>query len=306
MPFIPRFKGTDLVCTKMEEKSIKSHDNVRITYFKYGLDPKEAPTLILLQGAFGVNHTIFNDYIPFLQRDYSVIAPDLRGEGKSQKLTELHESSLELEDFALDVKLIMEKEKIKKATLIGVSAGGKIALKCADMFQKRFDALILISSSYNFLETTKPIYRFLEKTGISDYIIGEVIYSLWPLFISNHTRKLSTYTDFSKLDKSRIKREMLASVSNIDRRTHTMVTKASRKVRRWNLKGVLEKINIPCYFITGKKDKLVLPEASYTMAEIIPNSEVTIIPSGNHQMILTQPKEIYEAMQKYLSKIYKN
>src|SRR6478609_4934957 len=73
---------------------------------------------------------------------YRVIAPDLFGHGESAKPT----GDYSLSAHAASLRDLFDAIDIERATLVGHSLGGGIALQMAYLFPDRVDALVLVSS----------------------------------------------------------------------------------------------------------------------------------------------------------------
>lgn len=94
--------------------------------------------LILLHGN-GEDGTYFAPHIAALARHFRVIALDTRGHGKSPRGS----APFTIGQFARDLRDFMDAQGIDKASLLGFSDGGNIALTFALEHPKRVDRLIL-------------------------------------------------------------------------------------------------------------------------------------------------------------------
>ena len=94
--------------------------------------------LILLHGN-GEDGTYFDPHIPALARHFRVIALDTRGHGKSPRGS----APFTIGQFARDLGDFMDAQGIERASLLGFSDGGNIALTFALEHPKRVGRLIL-------------------------------------------------------------------------------------------------------------------------------------------------------------------
>ena len=94
--------------------------------------------LILLHGN-GEDGTYFAPHIAALARHFRVIALDTRGHGKSPRGS----APFTIGQFARDLRDFMDAQGIDKASLLGFSDGGNIALTFALKWPQRVDRLIL-------------------------------------------------------------------------------------------------------------------------------------------------------------------
>lgn len=104
----------------------------------YYQEQGEGEPLLLLHGN-GEDGTYFTNQLSFFSDRYRVIAVDTRGHGKSPRGT----APFTMEQFALDLKNLMDKLQIQKAILLGFSDGANIAMKFALNYPDRVKALIL-------------------------------------------------------------------------------------------------------------------------------------------------------------------
>jgi pimeloyl-ACP methyl ester carboxylesterase len=79
-----------------------------------------------------------------MARHFRVITFDLRGIGTNKiPLSPRHS----LFDVALDVKEVLDHLNIEKASILGVSLGGMVAMACGLSFPDRVYSLIIVNSS---------------------------------------------------------------------------------------------------------------------------------------------------------------
>lgn len=94
--------------------------------------------IFLLHGN-GEGGTYFVNQLSFFSDKYRMIAVDTRGHGKSPRGT----APFTMEQFAADLRELMEKLQISRAIILGFSDGANIAMKFALKYPDRVKALIL-------------------------------------------------------------------------------------------------------------------------------------------------------------------
>jgi len=107
----------------------------------YKITGKEKP-IILLHG-FLEDHTIWQVVAEDLSKYFRVLAIDLPGHGKSPMIPKIHT----MEMIAEEVCRVLQTEKIEKATLVGHSLGGYVALACVEKHPGLFDGIRLVNST---------------------------------------------------------------------------------------------------------------------------------------------------------------
>lgn len=117
----------------------------------------QGEVLILLHGN-GENSEYFKLQFDFFSKHFRVIALDSRGHGKSER----GKKKLSLNQLASDLREFMDAMKIEKASLLGFSDGGNIALLFALQNVSRVNKLILYGANLNtkgvLLSCQLPVY----------------------------------------------------------------------------------------------------------------------------------------------------
>ncbi len=121
---------------KAEDESIVLHGN-RVTYRSAG----SGPALLLLHGIAGSGRT-WDEVVPWLAEDHTVIAPDLLGHGGSAK----PRGDYSLGAYASGARDLLSALGFDAATVVGHSLGGGIAMQFAYQFPERLERLVLVSS----------------------------------------------------------------------------------------------------------------------------------------------------------------
>jgi pimeloyl-ACP methyl ester carboxylesterase len=117
-----------------EEVLLHGH---RVSFRRAG----EGPAIVLIHGITGSSQT-WQDVIPPLAEHYTVIAPDLLGHGESAK----PRGDYSLGAYASGVRDLLIALDIERATVVGHSLGGGVAMQFAYQFPERIERLGLVSS----------------------------------------------------------------------------------------------------------------------------------------------------------------
>ena len=108
-----------------------------IHYFRAG----SGPVIVVVHGLL-CSRAQWSTLVEQLSRDYTVVAPDLLGHGQSAK----PRGDYSLGAHAATLRDLFDALDIRRATLIGHSFGGGIAMQFAYMFRERCARLVLVSS----------------------------------------------------------------------------------------------------------------------------------------------------------------
>ena len=96
---------------------------------------------------------------------FRLIAPDLRGQGRS---TGEDAARYSFKQSALDVLALLDELEIAKIRIIGLSGGGITALHLATLSPSRVDAMIVVSAPAVFPESARALQR-----TYSEAMLGE-------------------------------------------------------------------------------------------------------------------------------------
>lgn len=124
----------------------------------------DGPALLLLHGMAGSSATWAPVLRP-LARDFTVIAPDLLGHGQSEK----PRGDYSLGAFASLVRDVLVALGHDRATVVGQSLGGGIAMQFAYQFPERCERLVLVGSG-GLGEEVSPLLRILTLPG-AEYLL---------------------------------------------------------------------------------------------------------------------------------------
>ncbi len=126
------------VTIDLELRHIDIHGH-RVGY-RIGGTP-DGPVIVLIHGMAGSSST-WRRVMPALAEHFTVIAPDLVGHGESEK----PRGDYSLGAFASGVRDLLLALGHDRATLVGQSLGGGVAMQFAYQFPERCERLVLVSS----------------------------------------------------------------------------------------------------------------------------------------------------------------
>jgi pimeloyl-ACP methyl ester carboxylesterase len=119
----------------------------------------EGPAVVLIHG-IGDSSATWVDLIPGLARRHTVVAPDLLGHGASDK----PRADYSVAAYANGVRDLLGTLGIERATLVGHSLGGGVAMQFAYQFPERTERLVLVSTGGVGREVN-PVLRAVSLPG---------------------------------------------------------------------------------------------------------------------------------------------
>ncbi|MFE3291559.1 alpha/beta fold hydrolase [Rhodococcus sp. NPDC059234] len=114
----------------------------------------DGPPLLLIHG-IGDNSSTWNEVIPHLAKNFTVIAPDLLGHGRSDK----PRADYSIAAYANGMRDLLTVLGFDRATVIGHSLGGGVALQFAYQFPQMIERLILVAPG-GVTKDVNPALRF--------------------------------------------------------------------------------------------------------------------------------------------------
>jgi pimeloyl-ACP methyl ester carboxylesterase len=124
----------------------------------------EGPALLLIHG-IGDNSETWNDVVPHLAENYTVIAPDLLGHGRSDK----PRADYSVAAYANGMRDLLSVLGIEHVTVVGHSLGGGVAMQFCYQFPHMVDRLVLVSSG-GVTKDVHPLLRLASLPLASDVI----------------------------------------------------------------------------------------------------------------------------------------
>lgn len=257
-------------------RSFLIKDGVKLVYNYY--PSKNKPFLVFLHG-LGANWSEWKDSLSVAKKKgYGIIALDLRGHGLSSVPQE--DKNFEMERYALDVREILNYEKIKDYILIGHSFGGSIIVTYCNEFKDRLPkALVFVESThvypykkYHEFNENPAICYFLRKLVDWKMFTGKSYPKKYELNITSVLKENWLFKFFDELYYT----PLSAIFKTLDNAKKYSANKGKQIIHS------LKNISIPTLIVAGKQDKVIDPKFSSEMHKLIPNSKLKIFDSADH------------------------
>ncbi len=232
--------------------------------------------VVLLHG-FLESSTMWSKLVPFLAKKNKVICIDFPGFGKSSCLTEIH--SMEL--LAKVIKDVLDEAKIKKATLIGHSMGGYVALAFAELFPDKLQSIILLNSG---TLSDSPERKKQREQAIYLATLNKEKYvsmAINNLFLPSSGKLFSS--EISQL-KTEAKLFPLCGIT---------AALNGMKVRK-DRTEIAKHLTVPKFFIAGKQDPLIPFSVASNLAKITNMKLITL--TGGHMGMIENYNEIVKKL----------
>ena len=136
--------------------------STRLHYRLHACGLREAPVVLLLHG-LGSCGDDWALQSPALLPRYTVLAPDLRGQGDSP----MPAGWPTIDDLATDVLALLDQLQIERVHLVGLSLGGTVALELAVEAPARVRSLTAVNTFARLQATRGSLQRGLERTWLA-------------------------------------------------------------------------------------------------------------------------------------------
>jgi len=247
----------------------------------------EGPPVLLLHGTGASTHS-WRGIMPLLARHYTVIAPDLPGQGFSG---EAPAEALSMEGMARAVGALMQALQAEPRLIIGHSAGAAIAARmCLDGLVAPA-RLVAINGALLPLggwagQVFSPLARLMVR------LPGMPRLFAWRAADPVVVRRLLDATG-SHLDE-----EGIALYARLFRRPEH-VAGTLGMMAAWDLHALrrdLPRLKTPLLLVIGQQDKTIRPTEARRLARILPQAEIRALPGLGHLAHEEAPEGVLHAI----------
>lgn len=246
--------------------------------------PNNSRAIIFVHG-FPFDHMMWKEQLDELSNNYLCVSFDIRGLGDSPA----EDGQFTIETFVDDLEVIVDKLKLEKPVLCGLSMGGYISLRAMETIPNKFSALILCDTKSVADDNEGKLKRAAAIKQIAsgkfeEFIETFVLNCFGEKFVKDNYVEYRSIIDRSKQSNPRGVKGCLLAMAG---RTDTTES--------------LSKISIPTLIICGDEDKLSPPGVMKSMADKISNSKFVLIESAGHMTPIEKPAEVNYAIKEFLS-----
>lgn len=242
-------------------------------------------SVVFIHG-FPFDHSMWDEQVSFLNKDYFCVTYDIRGLGKSNPGT----GQYTIEMFTDDLFAIIDELKLNKPVVCGLSMGGYIALRAVEREQQRFSGLVLCDTkpqpddNQGKLKRAAGIKR-IDSAGIDGYMEDFMPQCWLPENITEMKDKYDAVLNRAKESSPLGVKGCLLAMAG---RTDTT--------------PFLEKITIPSLVLCGNNDKFTPPEQMRETAAKIQGAEIVISPRSGHLPPIENPSLVNDVLKGFLKR----
>jgi len=275
-----------LSCASPSEKEAVAIKNgeVSLSYTMAG----NGDTSIVFVHGWGISKEYWKEQIEELSSDYTVVSLDLGGHGQSGHNRE----NWTIEEFAKDVRAVIDGLHLNNVILVGHSMGGEIILQTALSFPAKVIGFIGIDNFKQFVTSFTP----QEEKQVSDFMQS---------LKSNFDTTATMYTRLALFPRGYSDTNSVNRVIRSIRQTDSAVAiKALESLMYFALKDseMISRLPIPAHLIVS--DYTATNEESFRRAAKA-GSSIRVIKGTGHYPMIEQPHQFTELLKETIHEIGK-
>jgi pimeloyl-ACP methyl ester carboxylesterase len=257
----------------------------------------DGPAIVLVHGLAG-SSTTWQEVMPALADHYTVLAPDLLGHGESAK----PRGDYSLGAYASGLRDLMVALGIERATFVGHSLGGGVALQLAYQFPERCERLVLVASG----GLGKEVNSFLRAVSLpgSELVmpvllsgqVHSVLSSISSWFVRRGIRLGATgremWRSYTGLSETRGRLAFIHTVRSV---IDPLGQRVSARDRLYLASEV------PTLIVWGDRDRIIPVEHAHAAHDLIPGSTLVVVPGVGHFVPTDAPDRFLEALESFMT-----
>jgi pimeloyl-ACP methyl ester carboxylesterase len=258
-------------------------------------DEGSGEVLLLIHGMAGSSDA-WRELIPRLAKNYRVVAPDLLGHGQSTK----PRGDYSLGAFAVWLRDLLDELGIARATIVGHSLGGGVAMQFIYQHPDYCERVILISSG-GLGPDVGWILRLLSAPG-AEFVLPIIA----PSPVLKAGNKIGSWFTSAGMRAPRASEIWRAYSSFSDRPTRDAFLRTLRSVVDYRGQAVsaLNRLHVrselPTLAIWGEDDEIIPVEHGYAAQAARPGSRLEVLPGVGHFAHVEAPNEVADIIDDFM------
>ena len=232
--------------------------------------------IVMLHG-WCMSSAVWKYQLEGLAASHRILAPDLRGHGRSRSQSE----NLSFAGFTEDLIDLFDSLGLSGVVLVGWSMGAQIALQACAGLSSRLAGLVLVSATPRFTASADFPHALADKEA-----------SGMRLKVQRNTRRAldGFYTRLfaeGELESHSRAAEITHLLSSIESPDTAAVLDSLDALTSADMCPLLAAITNPTLIINGEQDRICLPPASQYLKTHIQGAEQKVFPNCGHAPFLT-------------------
>jgi len=245
----------------------------------------DGPLVFFLHG-IGGNRTNWRDQLPVFAARYTAAAWDARGYGGSDD----DAGPLAFDEFAADLERVLDHYRVSRAHLVGLSMGGRIAMRFYFLHPERIATLTLCDTHRGFASLSAEqrveyvrIRRDALAGGLEPRDIAPTVVPTLLGPAASPAARQQLFESMATLRKASYLKSLEATVNQ-------------------DTVGDLAAIAVPTHFVVGEHDRLTTVSLAQAMAAEVSGAELTVIPDAGHLSNIENPDAFNRSVMDFLAR----
>jgi 3-oxoadipate enol-lactonase len=246
-------------------------------------DEGEGPAVLLLH-MVGGSHAVWNALVPELAKEYRVLAPDLRGHGRTTAPTGSLYTFDELEG---DLVRLLDAKSVDQAFVVGLSGGALLALRLTLDHPNRVRGLVMVSGAAYTDNHTRSISQRWAQTLREE---GRDAFGLRLLKDLYYPDWIEEHLDFADEVRDTVGRQDFGPAEHW-----------SAAMEKFDERNRIGSVRVPTLIVQAMDDQVVDASHGRILRQSIPDSQIRILPQTGHLIPIERPAETLEAISGFLT-----
>lgn len=225
----------------------------------------QGPLLVFMHG-IGGNRSNWRAQLPAFAPDFSCVAWDARGYGDSDD----YDGALVFDDFVADLLRVLDHFGAERAHLLGLSMGGRIAMRTALLHPQRVATLTLVDTHEGFEAFTPAQRQAFVDSRRAPLLAGQQPADIAPTVARSLVGPKARPEHLQQL---------IASIAALHKDSYIKSLQAT--VDQVSL-GDISQIAAPAHFIVGADDSLTPVAMHHAMAAKMGGAPVSVVADAGH------------------------